>query len=81
MYGQKKGGHMNLFRTLTLKWWQAGAFKVGMLALGIAIGAYWHDVFGGYVLILLIVAAVSLAYVTYVWWRQETLESSGAEVR
>lgn len=41
-------GPMNIFKTFTLKWWQAGVFKVGMLALGISIGAYWHDVFGGY---------------------------------
>jgi hypothetical protein len=41
-----------------------------MLALGISIGTYWHDLFGGYLLALTIVAVVSLAYVTYVWWEQ-----------
>jgi len=51
-------------------WWQAGVFKLGMLALGIAIGTYWSDVFGAYLLTLIIVAAVSLAYTTYVWWKQ-----------
>ena len=61
---------MNPFKTFTLKWWQTSLFKLGMLALGIAIGAYWHYFFGGYLLILLIVAAVSLASVTYVWWKQ-----------
>ena len=61
---------MNIFKTFTLKWWQAGCFKLGMLALGIAIGTYWHDVFGGYLLILIIVAVVSLAYIAYVWWKQ-----------
>ncbi len=61
---------MNLFKTFTLKWWQTSLFKLGTLALGIAIGAYWHYFFGGYLLILLIVAAVSLAPVTYVWWKQ-----------
>jgi hypothetical protein len=40
------------------------------LALGIAIGTYWRDVFGAYLLILITVAVVSLAYITYVWWRQ-----------
>jgi hypothetical protein len=68
--GRQKGGHMNLFKTFTLKWWQTSLFKVGMLALGIAIGAYWHGFFGGYLLILLILAAASLAYVTYIWWTQ-----------
>lgn len=61
---------MNIFKTCTFKWWQAGVFKLGMLALGIAIGTYWHDVFVAYLLILIIVAAVSLAYTTYVWWKQ-----------
>jgi hypothetical protein len=61
---------MNPFKTFTLKWWQAGVFKWGMLALGIAIGAYWHDFFGTYLFILMAVAVVSLAYVTYLWWKQ-----------
>ena len=61
---------MNIFKTFTFKWWQAGVFKLGMLALGIAIGTYWRDVSGAYLLILITVAVVSLAYITYVWWRQ-----------
>jgi hypothetical protein len=66
----EKRAHMNLFKTFTLKWWQAGLFKWGMLALGIAIGTYWHDFFGGYLLILVLLAVVSLTYVTYVWGKQ-----------
>jgi hypothetical protein len=61
---------MSIFKTFTLKWWQTGCFKLGMLALGISIGTYWHDLFDGYLLVLAIVAVVSLAYVTYVWWEQ-----------
>ncbi len=61
---------MHLFKTFTLKWWQGGLFKWGLLALGIAVGAYWHDFFGGYLTLLLVAAAVCLAYVTAVWWRQ-----------
>jgi hypothetical protein len=61
---------MNIFKTFTLKWWQTAFFKWGMLALGIAIGTYWHNLFSGYLFILIIVAVVSLAYVTYVWWKQ-----------
>ncbi len=61
---------MNVFKTFTLTWWQAGIFKVGMLTLGIAIGAYWQGFFGGYYSLLIFLAAVSLAYVTYVWWKQ-----------
>jgi hypothetical protein len=68
--GEQKGGRMNLFKTFTLQWWQTSLFKVGMLALGILLGAYWHEFFGGYLLILLVAAAASLAYVTYIWWKQ-----------
>jgi hypothetical protein len=66
----KKGAHMNIFKTFTLKWWQTGLFKWGMLTLGIAIGAYWHDFLVSYLSILLIIAVPSLTYVTYVWWKQ-----------
>jgi hypothetical protein len=61
---------MNILKTFTLKWWQTGLFKLGMLALGIAIGTYWHALFGGYLYIFTIAAAVSLAYISYVWWKQ-----------
>ena len=52
---------MNPFKMFTLKWWQAGLFKVGLLALGIAIGASWHEYFSSYVFILTIVAVGCLA--------------------
>ncbi len=61
---------MNILKTFTLKWWQGGLFKWGMLALGIAIGAYWHEYFIGYLRELIVFAVVSLAYVTYVWAKQ-----------
>jgi len=61
---------MNMFKTFTLKWYQTSIFKLGILSLGIATGAYWHVFFGGYVSFLIAVAAVSLAYVTYIWCKQ-----------
>jgi hypothetical protein len=64
------GSPMNLFKSFTLQWWQAGLFKVGLLALGIAVGAYWHGLFTGFLPALIILAAICLAYVTYVWWKQ-----------
>jgi len=33
--------NVNLFKTFALKWWQAGIFKAGMLALGIMAGLEW----------------------------------------
>lgn len=61
---------MNIFKTFTLKWWQTGIFKLGMLTLGIAIGTYGHALFSGCLVILTITAAVSLAYISYLWWKQ-----------
>ena len=62
--------HMNLFKTFTLNWWQGAIFKWGALAAGIAIGVYWQQFFARYLLLLIIIAVVSLAYVTYVWSKQ-----------
>jgi hypothetical protein len=53
-----------------LKWWQGAVFKWGVLAAGIVIGVYWQQFFARYLLLLIIIAVVSLAYVTYVWWKQ-----------
>jgi len=61
---------MNAFKTFKLKWWQAGLYKWGLLSLGIAAGAYWHEFFGSYLVVLMIMAAITLACVTYVWWKQ-----------
>jgi hypothetical protein len=53
-----------------LTWWQASFFKLGLLALGIAVGAYWSSVFASLLPALLVIAAACLAYVTYIWWKQ-----------
>jgi hypothetical protein len=61
---------MNLFKTFTMTWWQAGIFKVGMWGAGISVGAYWHDFFSGYLFFLIAVAIVCLTYTTYAWAKQ-----------
>jgi hypothetical protein len=61
---------MNLFKTFTLKWWQAGIFKAGLWALGIAVGAYWHSFFSIFLPELTAIGAVCLAYVIYIWLQQ-----------
>lgn len=61
---------MTLLKPFTMKWWQTGLFKWGMLALGILIGAYWPAFFGSYLPLLAIVAVVCLGYITYLWWKQ-----------
>ncbi len=61
---------MNIFKTFTMKWWQTGIFKLGMLTLGIAIGTYSHPLFSGCLVILTIAATVSLTYISHLWWKQ-----------
>ena len=65
-----KGFQMNIFKNFTLKWWQAGTFKVALLSLGIAIGSTWPEVFKGWTPFLLLLFLGSGGYVTYVWWKQ-----------
>jgi hypothetical protein len=61
---------MNLFKPITFEWWQAGIFKAGMWAVGIAVGAYFHTFFGPLLPELIAIAVICLGYVTYVWLRQ-----------
>jgi len=64
------GKRMNIFKTLTFKWWQGALFKWGVFALGIAVGAYWPALFHPYLPLLMVMAVVFLGYITYVWWKQ-----------
>ena len=61
---------MNIFKTFTLKWWQAGLFKVMLISLGILIGAAWPDVFNAWRMLLLALFVMPTIYITWVWWKQ-----------
>lgn len=61
---------MTIFKTFTLKWWEGALFKWGMLALGVAVGAYWHNIFDGILPVLIAMAVFTLSYITYIWWKQ-----------
>lgn len=61
---------MDIFKTISIKWWQAGVFKLGMWAAGIAVGAWFHTFFAAFYPVLIAVAALCLGYTTYAWWRQ-----------
>jgi len=61
---------MNIFSNRTFTWWQIGLFKLSVLTFGIAIGAYWKDVFLPYFTALLVIAVVSGLYVAYVFVKQ-----------
>ena len=61
---------MNLFKTFTLKWWQAGIFKVGPLALGLAVGAHWPNLFAGFLGPPISIAIACLLYTVGIWSKQ-----------
>jgi hypothetical protein len=61
---------MNIFKDFTLKWWQAGIFKLAMLSLGIIIGWAWPELFKVWTPLLFLLFLISVGYVTYVWWKQ-----------
>jgi hypothetical protein len=61
---------MNPFKSFKLNWWEAASLIVGTLAAGIAIGTYWQGLFAGYLLVLIIIGVVGVAYYAYVWGKQ-----------
>jgi hypothetical protein len=61
---------MNIFKDFTLKWWQAGIFKLVQLSLGIIIGSTWSELFKGWTPLLFLIFLISGGYVGYVWWKQ-----------
>lgn len=61
---------MNLFKNYTFTWWQIGIFKLALLAIGVAIGAYWHEFWNGYLPTLIVIAVVASAYTMYVSFKQ-----------
>ncbi len=57
-------------QSLNLTWWQAGLLNLSMLALGLAIGSMWSEVFAGWRDVLLVLFAVPAFFVSYVWLKQ-----------
>ncbi|MGD0889010.1 MAG: hypothetical protein ABR889_07160 [Acidobacteriaceae bacterium] len=43
---------------------------LGLSFFGLADGAYWHGLFTGFLPALIVLAAICLAYITVVWWKQ-----------
>ena len=56
---------MDIFRDYTFTWWQVGLFKLALLSLGIAIGAYCQATFAPYVTLL---AVLGLGLGAYIGW-------------
>lgn len=60
---------MNIFKSKTLSWWQAGVFKISLLSLGILVGTHWSDLFLSYTNLLIGLFIVSTLYLFYIWFR------------
>jgi len=61
---------MNLFKSFTLTWWQAGLLKWSLIALGILIGSHWPNLFIPWSPALLILFVLPSIYLTWIWWKQ-----------
>ena len=61
---------MKLFKSYTFTWWQIGIFKLALLAIGAAIGAYWHEFFGANAASLIVIAVIAGIYIMYVSFKQ-----------
>lgn len=56
---------MDIFTPKTFTWWQFGVFKIALLAIGLAAGAYWHEFFAANMLVVIVIAIVASLYVLY----------------
>jgi hypothetical protein len=61
---------MGIFKSRTFKWWQIAIFKLALLSVGAAIGAYWNEFFGANLTALIVIAVVAGIYTAYVSSKQ-----------
>ena len=61
---------MHIFKNGSYSWWQVGILKLSLLSIGIAIGAYWQEIFLPYVTWLAIAGVVLGLYAAYAWIKQ-----------
>jgi hypothetical protein len=59
-----------MFKIRTFKWWQIGLLKLALLAIGVAIGAYWPEVFSPYIIGLLVVGIALGIYLAFATSKQ-----------
>ncbi|HRY52429.1 MAG TPA: hypothetical protein P5089_01085 [Candidatus Portnoybacteria bacterium] len=61
---------MELLKTYVFTWQQVGVLKLALLAIGVAIGAFWSDFFGGYLVWLILIGVAAGSYVLWTSFRQ-----------
>lgn len=63
--------YMAIFREYKYTWWQIGVFKLALLTLGIAIGAYWADVFAPYIGVLIVLGLALGIYIAVISFKEQ----------
>lgn len=71
---------MKFFRPYTFEWWQMGIFKLALLSLGVALGAFWSDFFKAYMGILLAIAIVLGVYLIYISFKKEDVNMGQGQI-
>lgn len=61
---------MKILKNYTFTWWQMGVFKLCLLSIGIAIGAYWQEFFSSYVTILFVFGLILGLYIGFVGFKE-----------
>lgn len=61
---------MNIFKSVTFKWWQLKLYKLAVLSLGIVIGSQWPEVFLPYTVHLLTLTVLLGVYLIALWYKQ-----------
>ncbi|MFZ2149620.1 MAG: hypothetical protein WAV15_00450 [Minisyncoccia bacterium] len=61
---------MKIFKNYTYSWWQIGIFKLALLAIGVAIGAFWGEIFFRYSFILAVIGVILAIYIIVVSLKQ-----------
>ncbi|MFA6257875.1 MAG: hypothetical protein WC671_02600 [Candidatus Paceibacterota bacterium] len=61
---------MNIFKNYTYSWWQVGLLKLALFSFGLAVGAYWHEVFSQYITLLIVLGVILAIYIGFISFRK-----------
>jgi len=61
---------MNIFKDRIVPWWEIGLIKWSTFFIGIAIGAYWSDIFKPFVFVLTVTGTVMALIAGYFWSKE-----------
>jgi len=64
---------MDIFKNYTFSWWQIGLLKLALFSFGLAIGAFWHEVFSPHITVLIILGIVLAIYIGFVSLEQKSI--------